>query len=91
MTLPPVSFSINGATASHIVFVTFAPIASPTSIISSTINIEPISVEISLKVTSFTPLFIFDNVLLFELASSRISLEASVSFLIDDCMSASTT
>ncbi len=52
---------------------------------------EPTSVEISLKVTSLAPLFKFDNVLLFELASSRISLEASVSFLIDDCMSTSTT
>ena len=79
--------SINGDTASHIVFVIFAPIASPTSINNSAINIFPAGVSISLQEISFAPLFIFGKELLLEFASFKISSEEELIFCIAESTS----
>ncbi len=54
-TLPSVTLSTNGATASAIVFTAFAPIASLQSTSSSTTSISPRVVWITLARKSFAP------------------------------------
>ena len=66
--------------ASHIVFVTFAPIASPTSTSSSTMSIWPDGTVMVRHETSFAPRPSLGRVVLLEFARSSILPEDSKTF-----------